>query len=76
MSPSDFGLTQADAGLSLEEKKRLEDEAAKYAWKEVMSREEKEARTRWLACGRGRKGLRIVIVTGESPVSGRLQCLV
>ncbi|KAL7419253.1 hypothetical protein Q5752_006090 [Cryptotrichosporon argae] len=36
---------------------------AGWAWREGMSAEERQQRRAWLAGGRGRKGLRIVIVT-------------
>ena len=38
-------------------------------WRPDMTSEEKAGRRRWLSVGRGRSGLRIVIVTGESPHS-------
>lgn len=41
------------------------EEQDKYRWRPGMSREEKDARESWIAGGRGRSGLRIVIVTGE-----------
>lgn len=41
------------------------EEQEKYAWRPGMSREEKDARESWIAGARGRRGLRIVIVTGE-----------
>lgn len=37
-----------------------------WAWREGMSMEERDMREEWLAGGRGRSGLRIVIVTGKS----------
>jgi len=37
-----------------------------HVWKADMMPEEREARRRWISSGRGKKGLRIVIVTGES----------
>ncbi|WVQ82465.1 hypothetical protein IAT38_004594 [Cryptococcus sp. DSM 104549] len=40
-----------------------EKDAERYAWREGMSEEERDKREAWLAAGRGRKGLRIVIVT-------------
>ncbi|ODN78047.1 hypothetical protein L202_05129 [Cryptococcus amylolentus CBS 6039] len=43
---------------------RWEDDGEeKYRWREDMTGEEREAREAWLASGRGKKGLRIVIVT-------------
>lgn len=36
-----------------------------HPWECDMTEEKKLARTQWLAGGRGRKGLRIVIVTGK-----------
>jgi hypothetical protein len=38
---------------------------AEMVWRPGMSRQERDARDAWLAGARGRKGLRIVIVTGE-----------
>lgn len=45
-----------------------EQEQEKYQWRPGMSREEKDTRESWIAGARGRKGLRIVIVTGELDV--------
>ncbi|WVF70640.1 hypothetical protein IAT40_005433 [Kwoniella sp. CBS 6097] len=39
------------------------DEGSKYAWRKGMTDSEKDAREAWLAGARGRRGLRIVIVT-------------
>lgn len=46
-----------------------EEELEKYKWRPDMSQEERDARDVWIAGARGRKGLRIVIVTGESTCS-------
>jgi hypothetical protein len=37
----------------------------KHVWTAGMSSEKRDGRERWLAGGRGRMGLRIVIVTGQ-----------
>lgn len=39
-----------------------------YLWREDMTDEERDRREEWLASSRGRKGLRIVIVTGTSSI--------
>lgn len=39
-----------------------------YLWGEDMTDEERDRREEWLASSRGRKGLRIVIVTGTSSI--------
>jgi hypothetical protein len=44
-------------------------------WRANMTREERDEREAWLAGARGRKGLRIVIVTGKRP-SQLLNCRV
>jgi len=44
--------------------------AAVHAWRPGMSREDKDAREEWLADARGRRGLRIVIVTGKQGSMG------
>jgi len=75
MSPSNFGL-EPDT-LTSEEQARLALEAEQHVWSPELSPERKEARSEWLSKGRGRKGLRIVIVTGElrcwnkGPADGR-----
>ena len=69
MSPANFGLEPNT--LSVEEKARLAAEAEKHVWTAESSAKEKEARSEWLSQGRGRKGLRIVIVTGELTSSSR-----
>lgn len=75
MAQTDFGLiplsTEKINGLTSEERAKLDEQARRYAWRDDMSPREKQERTEWLASGRGRKGLRIVIVTGESPRSSR-----
>ena len=63
MGYESFGT--ASVAMSDEEKAKLSAEAPKYAWRKDLTPEEKVARSRWLSGGRGRKGLRIVIVTGE-----------
>ncbi|WVQ97294.1 hypothetical protein IAU59_004405 [Kwoniella sp. CBS 9459] len=40
-----------------------DDSAARFAWRKGMTESEKDAREAWLAGSRGRRGLRIVIVT-------------
>jgi hypothetical protein len=64
MSPSNFGLEPNT--LSVEDQAKLAIEAEKHVWTPDLSVEEKEARSEWLSQGRGRTGLRIVIVTGGS----------
>lgn len=39
-----------------------------YLWRGDMTDEERDRREEWLASSRGRKGLRIVIVTGTSSI--------
>ncbi|WWC86532.1 uncharacterized protein L201_001409 [Kwoniella dendrophila CBS 6074] len=39
------------------------EDSSKYLWRKGMSESEKDSREAWLSSGRGRKGLRIVIVT-------------
>lgn len=39
-----------------------------YLWREDMTDEERDRREEWLASSRGRKGLRIVVVTGTSSI--------
>jgi hypothetical protein len=39
-------------------------DAESFAWRRDMTEEERDAREAWISEGRGRTGLRIVIVTG------------
>ena len=67
MSPSDFGMKGAvSSGFTVYEREELDRQAEKFAWKADLTPEEKKERLSWLSQGRGRKGLRIVIVTGKS----------
>lgn len=43
-------------------------DAERFAWRREMTEEERDAREAWISEGRGRTGLRIVIVTGTSVV--------
>jgi hypothetical protein len=47
----------------------MEKEADRGIWRPGMTPEEKVVRREWLAQDRGRRGLRIVIVTGERHIS-------
>lgn len=73
MAKSDFGLTPIATahpdGLTDEQRAELEEEARLHAWKSDMTPQDKGQRVEWLSKGRGRRGLRIVIVTGESLTS-------
>lgn len=64
MSPANFGLEPNT--LSAEESAQLAVEAERHVWKPELTVEERTERSEWLSQGRGRKGLRIVIVTGGS----------
>lgn len=64
MAPSDFGLEPRDQ-ITDEQRDQLEQQAAQFAWRQDLGADERAARRTWLKEGRGRKGLRIVIVTGE-----------
>jgi hypothetical protein len=69
MAQADFefpSLADDKDSLSKETTRELASAAEKHAWREGMEENERRERTRWLAQGRGRKGLRIVIVTGKS----------
>jgi hypothetical protein len=59
-----------DGSISLDEDSKHSEgcglEEDKGAWREGMSAQEKIERSKWLGEKRGRKGLRIVIVTGNS----------
>lgn len=45
-------------------------------WKKGMSSKEREERLKWLAEGRGRQGMRIVIITGKIVFAEDHQCIV
>lgn len=69
MPQSNFGLASEDTlgDMTVVEKEKLALEAETYGWRNNMTNQEKADRKAWLAQGRGRKGLRIVIVTGKIP---------
>ncbi|ORY20791.1 hypothetical protein BCR39DRAFT_554814 [Naematelia encephala] len=59
----DFDLPAAMMSQMESDNGEIKDESERYYWKAGMSPEEKDVREEWISSSRGRRGLRIVIVT-------------